>query len=692
MPEQSNTQTISLEQRQAIITALPCFAALSPGESRELAQQMSEVHFASDEKIVEEDTLVDSVYILVQGSAEVTRLIAKRQRRIRIKISKKPLKLIKMPLAILNSGDAIGLNDTGFFSSTGKRTATVTALTDCVLLQLDLKKLHEFLQQHQHVETAMYASADQMLRTQFIKQSLPFSRLSQERLMWLAKQITERAVSNGEIIFEEGQIGDCCYLIRSGQIEIVTKNEDGSEHQLAVLKAPTLFGEATLITHAPRNATARALSDCELFELKHEFLSELIESEGNVAKTFMTLMVDRSRPLQNPRVTEHQRMTADHQTVVILKNPDNGNYFKLSEEGWYIWQKMDGQHTMQEITMLLSDHYNIFSPDVVAALIFKLAKTGFVTEVDIDNESIKAKQPTWIRAMLKMRHILESRVAIGDADKWLSQVYQKFAFLLFNPISKTGLGLIIFAGFFAFGFSTHHVIQLFRNIHDSWILLVVLVPFTLLSVALHELGHALATKSCGREVHYMGVGWYWLGPVAFTDTSDMWLSTRRASRIFVNLAGVYTDILVAGVSSLCIFLVPNAYIQAFLWLFALFTYISAFRMLNPLQELDGYYVLVDLFDRPRLRQRAVVWLVNIFSKKNRGKYPMREHLPEFFYWVACIIFMILISLLTLLVQTFIFKILGFKPSSPIISLALPIIVGLTSCLGIIADIRSQAED
>jgi len=427
------------------------------------------------------------------------------------------------------------------------------------------------------------------------------------------------------------------------------------------------------------------LEDCDLFELKHEYLSELLESENNVADTFMTLMVDRSRPLKNPRVTAHHRVTADEQNIIILKNPDNGSYFKLSEEGWFIWQLMDGQHTMQEITMQLSDEYHIFTPDVVAALISKLAKAEFVTEVNIDNEVIMAKQAKWLRVMLKIRGILEFRIAIGDADKWLTVLYQKIGFVLFHPISKIVLAIFIIAGLGAFTFSTSHVIQLFRHIHDSWILIVLLIPFTLLTVALHELGHALATKSYGREIHYMGIGWYWLSPIAFTDTSDMWLSTRKSARIFVNLAGIYTDILVGGIASLLIYIIPNGYIQAFLWLFALFTYIHAFRMLNPLQELDGYYVLVDLFDRPRLRQSAVMWLV-------RNPTLFRKYVPEICYWIACIIFMVLVSVLTLLVQTFVFKILGFKPQNHFVSLVLPILVGFASCLGILADIRNQADE
>lgn len=684
MSERLSNSLINITQRQALIRALPVFSVLTPSEREELAQLMYEMRYETGEAIVLEDGLIDSVFIIVSGQAEVSRQYIKRT-----KIRKKIKKIIKTPLATIGDGDAIGLNDTGFFSSTGKRTATVTATSDVHLLVIDLKDLHRFLSSHAELQTEMQATAGQLLRINLIKQSLPFNRLSHERLQWLANQVEEMSIPAGTMIFKEGEVGDRCYLIRSGQVEVYNKNEDGTERHLAILKSPTLFGEATLITNSPRNASARAVENCELLALKHEFLSELIESESNVAHMLMTLMVDRSRPSQNPHVITHRRTTPDGQEIVILKNPDNGNYFKLSEEGWFIWEQLNGKQTMQDITLALADKFDIFAPDVVAALVSKLAKTGFIENVEVEKEDLSSN-PLWVRAMIRMRRILEAQIAIGDADKWLTSFYRRFAYVIFTPVGKLLIAFFAIAGMIACGYSTSHVIQIYKTIPDSWVLFVLLVPFTILSVALHELGHALATKSFGYEVHYMGVGWYWMSPVAFTDTSDMWLSTRWP-RTAVNLAGICTDILTAGISSLLIFVIHNPYVQGFLWIFAIYTYINAFRMLSPLQELDGYYVLMDLLERPHLRQSSVIWLVKDFSKTWRNPRLIKKYLPEILYWLACIVFLILVSLLTIFVQSFIFKILGFKPANPIMGLMLPFIVVIVSSLGIIADIR-KSED
>lgn len=682
MPRKIQENQIAMEQRQALIFALPCFAILTPEEAHELANLMHEIDYQPGEVIVTEHALVDSVFIVVQGQAEVTREYAKKRRLI------KKVKLIQVPVATLGPGDAIGLNDTGFFSQTGKRTATVTAITETRVLEISLENLHQFLQSHPRLQPAMSAIAEQMLKAKLIKQSLAFNRLSHERLQWLSEKVEEVTVPAGMIIFNQGETGDRCYLISSGRVEIFSKDEDGIDRHLAFLTPPTLFGEATLITGSPRNATARATEDCRLLMLRYEYLSELLETESNVAETFMTLMVDRSRPLCNPLITTHQRTSVDGQEIVILKNPETGSYFKLSAEGWFIWQQLDGQKTMQEITLALAAHSGLFAPDIVAALISRLARSGFITQVETgaSNTTIK-NQPVWVRYMLHVRRILEARIAIGDTDKALTVLYQKGFFLFFTKIGKLILTALSILGIAVFAFSSPEIISTFQLFHNTWLLLVLLIPCTVLTVVLHELGHAFATKAFGHEVHYMGVGWYWLGPIAFTDTSDMWLSTRWP-RIVVNLAGICTDIIVASIAALTLIAVDNPYLQAFIWLFALFTYINAFRMLSPLQDWDGYYVLMDLLDRPRLRQSAVVWLAKTFPKSLRHPSLFKKYTPEACYWLACIVFLFLVSVATLLIQGFIFKIIGIH-ANVLISLILPFLVVLISCLGIVADLRGQ---
>lgn len=683
MPQRLMSGLLNLAQRQDFLGALPIFSSLESDESQELAILMHEIHFARGEAIVKEGQFVDSVFIITQGEAEVSHKKVSKGRLIK--------KITHIPLGIKYPGDSIGLNDTGFFSTTGKRTATVIALTEVAVLEISLSDMHYFFKNHPHLQSSLSISVNELLRFQLIRQSLPFTHLSHERLHWLAKKVEDILIPEGAIIFEQGETGKDCYLVRRGHVEISTRREDGSKRILAILKSPTLFGEATLITSSSRNATARALDDCELLVLHQKYLFELLETENKTAATLMDLMVERSRPTRNPDIISHHRLAADKQPIVILKNPENSHYFKLSEEGWFIWQKLNGTETLQDITLALAERFNIFAPNIVTALISKLADSGFVLNVHTDTQYSEQTTSPLLKFFIQINRLLTKRIVIGDADSWLSSFYKNGLYILFTKIGLFCLAIVVLSGLISFGLAMPHIIKIFTTMPHAWWLFILLFPCMLLAAALHELGHAMVMKSFGYEVHFMGIGWYWLGPIAFTDTSEMWFSPRWP-RIAVNLGGVCTDLLTAGIMSLLIFVVPNPYVQAFLWLFAIYIYFGAFKMLSPLQEFDGYYILMDILERTRLRQKSVIWLAKDLPKNLHDKNIFRNHIPEIVYWVACFIFLILVSLLTFLVQSFVFKILGYQPRNVFIILVIPISVSLFWSLSLVGELLQVSDD
>lgn len=678
MLDHTPEMSVTIPERQQLISVFPCFTSLNLEQIKSLAKLMHECKIQPNDLIVKEDDLIDSIYIIYSGRAEVTRAMQDKK------------KMVQVPVAMLTEGEAIGLNDTGFYSSTGKRTATVTALTEMVVLKIDIKDLYAFLHAN-NLELSMHAASDQMLKMRLIKQSLPFAKLSHERLAWLAKQVEIVHISAGQNVFSQGETGDKCYLIRSGQIEIIAHDESGGERQITTLKSPALFGEATLLTHTRRNATAKAISDCELLMIRYEYLSELIESESAVADMFMTLMVDRSQPVRNPDVSIHQRKTKDGQYVTILKNPNTNSYFKLSSEGAFIWNLLDGKHTIQDITLELAEKLDLFAPNLVAGLVSKLSHSGFITNIKIDEQSMLQKRSGLRYLVAKITSILNFRKTFGDADKNLTYIYNKYLFFFFSKIGLSLLTLLIGVGIFTFLYNTNHMLHFFQTHHIGGLLLFSLIPLSLVGVVLHELGHAFAVKAFGKEVHYIGVGWCWIGPIAFTDTSDMWIAPRK-ERMLVNLAGSYVDILLAGIASILIFVVPSPYVQAVLWLWALYAYLGAIRMLSPLQDMDGYYVLMDWLEKPRLRQVSVIWLVKKFPKCLRRPALFKQSYPEIIYWLSCIIFIVLISAITLLIQGFVFKVIGLAPSNPYLTLMLPILAAILSSLSIISDIRNQVDE
>jgi putative peptide zinc metalloprotease protein len=155
-------------------------------------------------------------------------------------------------------------------------------------------------------------------------------------------------------------------------------------------------------------------------------------------------------------------------------------------------------------------------------------------------------------------------------------------------------------------------------------------------VFLHEAAHAFTVKAFGRQVNRGGVGWYWFGPMAFVDTSDMWLGSRR-ERILVSLAGPYADMVLAGTVSLAALVVSSNFVAALLWSFALPLYLRVVANLNPLLEFDGYHVLSDLLDRPNLRAQSMAWLGASFPAGLRGRAVQRRRV-ELVYSLGSVLY------------------------------------------------------
>jgi CRP/FNR family cyclic AMP-dependent transcriptional regulator len=121
-----------------------------------------------------------------------------------------------------------------------------------------------------------------------------FSDTPEIILAELAPLMQQKEVEQGTLIFEEGEQGDCMYIILSGEIEI-----HKGKTVLAVLKEKEVFGELSLLDAETRSASATAKTDCLLFKIDQEPFYELIESRPEVAMGFIKILCKRLRQLND---------------------------------------------------------------------------------------------------------------------------------------------------------------------------------------------------------------------------------------------------------------------------------------------------------------------------------------------------------------------------------------------------------
>jgi CRP-like cAMP-binding protein len=120
-----------------------------------------------------------------------------------------------------------------------------------------------------------------------------------------------RWFKDGQVIYRQGELGDCLYVLGKGQVELMRR--DGSvELCLRVLKEGDMWGEGGLLhrDHV-RATTARAIGDvCVMTIDKRMFLDRVHEDPSFVLK-IMRQMSRRIGELEDTLVRSAGQLTTD---------------------------------------------------------------------------------------------------------------------------------------------------------------------------------------------------------------------------------------------------------------------------------------------------------------------------------------------------------------------------------------------
>jgi putative peptide zinc metalloprotease protein len=331
--------------------------------------------------------------------------------------------------------------------------------------------------------------------------------------------------------------------------------------------------------------------------------------ERNAAMDMLALQ--RQRPRRVERCSVEQQQLAAQAPVYILRDAAGDRYMKMSEEGLFLWQLMDGAHTIEDLCKAYVTRFARPAPGEALHALARLYEGGFV----------------------RLQDMAESREARTGGNKprllalctyycWLSGMDRKVAALyrglrgLYCPLAQAVLLIIAGAGAIAFAWpSAESPIWATGAMPRS---LPLWLAGLALHVLVHEAAHALTCKHFGRRVNRAGIGWYFLAPVAFVDTSDIW-AAARLPRILVSAAGPYSNLILSGAAALAAHLLAPGDPRDTLWSFSLTGYVLALVNLNPLLELDGYYIVMDILEIPNLRARALAHLGSVLCGRAQAE-------------------------------------------------------------------------
>ncbi|XP_042302153.1 cGMP-dependent protein kinase 2-like isoform X2 [Sceloporus undulatus] len=216
---------------------------LGDGQNQPLVESFTPEECQSGAVVVAEGQEGQAMYIVAEGELQVTQ----KGRQLRT----------------LMPGDVFGELAVLYNC---RRTATVTALTPVQLWAIDRQAYRTII-----TENAKRKRAEVLAGLRGVK---PLQGLSDAALSQLLDSAEERTFAPSESIIQEGDEGRTFFYILRGQVE-VTRNVEGQEEHIRVLKAGDHFGELALIRNIRRTASCRAQEEVTCIAVSKEDFQEL---------------------------------------------------------------------------------------------------------------------------------------------------------------------------------------------------------------------------------------------------------------------------------------------------------------------------------------------------------------------------------------------------------------------------------
>ena len=144
-----------------------------------------------------------------------------------------------------------------------------------------------------------------------------FSALADEDLAQVADVTVPRSFGAGEVVFREGDEGDTCYIVRSGQARAVREHADGRSITLATFGPGEIFGELAMFDDEHRSATVEAVEETEAAAILGADMRRLLRSHPEIAVKMLRALSHRLRET-NERLARQSFQTVQSRVASVL--------------------------------------------------------------------------------------------------------------------------------------------------------------------------------------------------------------------------------------------------------------------------------------------------------------------------------------------------------------------------------------
>jgi putative peptide zinc metalloprotease protein len=297
----------------------------------------------------------------------------------------------------------------------------------------------------------------------------------------------------------------------------------------------------------------------------------------------------------------------------VMQNHSTGKFHRFTPVANLVIGLMDGRRSLQDIWEIACNRLGDQVPtqDEIIKLLSDLHRADVLqSDAPPDLEELQQRRKKHVRIRWKqyLGNPLSLRIPLFDPDRILDRLMPVVRPLL----GWTGAALWLVVVGWAMILIAMHWTELSGDVIDRVFsvqnLLLIWFVFPLIK-ALHEFGHAIATKVDGGEVHEMGIMLLVLMPIPYVDASSATAFRDKRSRMLVGAAGMLAEIFIAALAVFAwVHLEPGTE-RAIAYDVILVAGVSTLLFnANPLLRYDGYYILADWLEIPNLAQRSNEYL------------------------------------------------------------------------------------
>lgn len=314
------------------------------------------------------------------------------------------------------------------------------------------------------------------------------------------------------------------------------------------------------------------------------------------------------------------------QKSFILKNTRTDRFLVLSEPERFLWDRMDGGTSLQEIATAYVLEYGEFDFDIIPHLIRKLQRAQLLTmrpTSRLRRVLARNRGRRIVKAVEQSLLVLE-RITVSSrrVHPTFNVLYRWGGFLLFTPAAAVlcvllavggltaGVALTRDAENVAAGFGSHALAAL---------LSVKLLFFA--TVAAHQIVHGLALVHYGRRVREFGFTFlHGFVPTFYVDVTDIFMARRRA-RVVTAVSGALVHLVLGSAWLIIAQRSAHGFGQAFAAASGMIQLQAFMVALYPFCfiEMDGYHVLADALGMPTLKQDALAFVGRLVRRRAVGR-------------------------------------------------------------------------